>query len=159
MTAPARRIVALLLALWGLVLPGCRREVPIAPPEIVFGEDPCAHCRMIISDTRFAAACVADMPDGTRQRPAFDDFACLIAWEREHPDARIVARYVRDFETGRWLDATTARYVASQEIHSPMASGVAACATEQAAAMLAARHAGKTMDFNQVRDLLTSADP
>src|SRR5262245_16948176 len=54
------------------LLGGCERASTDSPPAIAYGRDECAHCGMIISDDRFAAALI--VRDGAQSHPLlFDD--------------------------------------------------------------------------------------
>ncbi len=98
-------------------------------PSIRWGEATCAHCRMIISDSRFAAAWIE--PGGREQH--FDDIGCLVSALRSHEPPHHTRYFVRDFEADAWLDATTAHYAQSDGFHTPMASGLAAFNRREAA--------------------------
>ncbi len=93
---------------------------------------------MIISDERYAAALVIDEGDREFRGIVFDDIGCMFAHEQAQSALAVAARYVRDQATREWLLAEEAAYVRSPSIETPMASGVAAAATPQAAAELAA---------------------
>jgi copper chaperone NosL len=112
---------------------------PWPPPaaEVHLGEDACAHCRMLVSDGRFAAQ--------ARRRAApdevmvFDDFGCLVAESAKAPiDPQGV--FVRDFNGEVWVRGDVAFIVRSGDIASPMGSGYAAFATRLAAEKEAACH-------------------
>jgi len=79
---------------------GCEKlDQPVDP---VWGKEPCAHCAMLVGDKRFAAQAVQ-----RAERRYFDDIGCFVSWSKDHPPERA---WVRDAESNRWLDATTARY-------------------------------------------------
>lgn len=98
---------AALIALAGvagsLFAAGCARtDVALDP---VWGKEPCAHCRMLVGDKRYAAQVA-----GEAERRYFDDIGCMVLWLDAHgPRARA---WVRDATGQSWLDATRARYVA-----------------------------------------------
>jgi len=142
-------MAAVLLA-GAAAFPGaCSRGGSDAPPEIHFGQDVCAACTMIVSEQRFAAAIVPD--DGRGDPLAFDDIGCLLAWERRHPDAPVLARWVHDHEGPDWLRAESAWYVRSPELRSPMGSGVVAVADDVAARGLSEERDGSAMDWSALR--------
>jgi copper chaperone NosL len=84
--------------------------------EPVWGKQACAHCAMVLSDRRFGAQIVA--PGGDRF--FFDDPGCMVLFLRDRGAAPERA-WVRDAESGRWLDARAARYLAGAP--SPMDFG------------------------------------
>ena len=73
------------------------------PADPIWGKQPCAHCRMLVSDPRFAA----QARTARGETVYFDDVGCLVSYLAEHRDSR--ASWVRA-QSGQWLDAKTARY-------------------------------------------------
>lgn len=110
-----------ILALSGLLLGACSgRQGALQPPEIYYGQDTCAHCRMLISDPRFAAALLTIEGESRK----YDDIGCLLD-DYTHSGVKAAGIYVHDYNTGAWLDARVAVFVQS-DIHTPMASGLVA---------------------------------
>jgi copper chaperone NosL len=144
-----RRAALFAACLWTLWPPGCGDAPSIAPPEIRLGQDVCDVCGMIISDDRFAAGLVVRR-DGVYETRAFDDIGCLLAYEENHPDETVAARYVREFRTRTWLDAETAAYLHSEHLHTPMAFGLAALAAEADARALAGEFPGDLIGYATV---------
>lgn len=143
-----RYYLLLILLLCVFLLNACARgATTAAPPEIRYGEDTCAECNMIISDPRFAAGYAHEISAGRYESLAFDDIGDLLAHLGSHREHKVVAWYVHDYTTEEWLDATTAYYVLSDEIHSPMGHGIAAHATREAAAALAQSKSGLVLDW------------
>lgn len=132
------RLTALALAsLLGAALPACAKAHP-GPPEPVavhFGEDECAHCKMLVSDDRQAAELVTSRGVAT----LYDDVGCLLTQVAgSHPDPQSV--FVRAFDGGAWLRGSDALLVRSGAIASPMGYGFAAFASRDAAETEARRH-------------------
>ena len=115
--------VALMLSSFGLT--GCERVENLAPPQIKYGQDECAHCGMIISDERNAAALIVRSGDEL-QTLLFDDIGDLIDFSREHPQTQVHRRYVHDYRSRQWIDTTGAVFVRSPELHTPIGSGIVA---------------------------------
>ncbi len=100
-----------LLALVALV--ACRQTD--APTEPVWGKEPCAHCKMLVGDKRYAAQLV----DESGEHRFFDDIGCMVLFmEGRKPAERV---WVRESASGTWVDARTARYV--QGARTPMDFG------------------------------------
>jgi copper chaperone NosL len=138
----------LAFALAGLALAGCGSgQAKIAPPTIYYGEDICDQCGMIISDERFAAASVVELSPGRTDTHVFDDIGGMLLYQQSHPAEKVLARYVHDYNTKAWLAAGDAFYVTGETIHSPMGHGVAALATQDAAAELAAAMDAEVIDY------------
>jgi copper chaperone NosL len=124
-----------LAALIGVALSACdgSRSGPREPVAIHFGEDECAHCKMIVSDDRQAAELVKR--DGSAA--IYDDLGCLLSREA-HADPGDV--FVRAFDGSGWLRAESAVVVRSAGIATPMGFGLAAFGTREAAEAEARRH-------------------
>ena len=126
--------LALVLA---LIVAGCARQTALVPPEIHYGSETCADCGMIISDPHYAAAIAwRTTRDDSVQTADFDDIGCLLNWHRHHANAQIVAAWVKNVRTAEWLDATSASYVKSDHLTTPMGSGIAAGAAKENFAVL-----------------------
>lgn len=117
------------LFLFIALLAGCAQgTTELAPPDIRYGEDVCVECNMIISDERFAAAVAHEVGPGRYETASFDDIGDMLEYAAKNTDKPPVAWYVHDYETKEWTDATTASYVASDRVETPMASGLMAFA-------------------------------
>jgi copper chaperone NosL len=142
-------IFALALLVCG-VLCGCSRTATDAPPVVHYGRDECAHCGMIVSDERFAAA-LRIKADGAIRDLVFDDIGDLLDYQREKGSALDVVRsYVHDFQTKQWSDATTASFVKSDEVHSPMGSGIVAASDRTGGEALQAKFGGELLSFSEI---------
>ncbi|MGA9453038.1 MAG: nitrous oxide reductase accessory protein NosL [Verrucomicrobiia bacterium] len=118
------------LASLALVVTGCNQQTALVPPKIHYGLETCADCGMIINDPHYAAALAWHAaPDGPTQSAVFDDIGCLLNWHRHHADAKVLATWVKNVRTAAWLDATSAIYVKSKRLQTPMGWGIAAGAT------------------------------
>jgi len=115
-----KRLGVIVLASGGF-LGGCGTDLSL-PPTIRYGEEACAHCRMIISDDRFAAAVVTKGGETLK----FDDVGCLVEREADQGTPSGSIYWVRDFDGGGWLDARSASYVQSAKVQSPMGYGLTA---------------------------------
>jgi copper chaperone NosL len=116
--------VALFLA---VIVAGCSRQTALVPPEIHYGFDTCTGCGMIISDPHYAAALIwRSTSDDSGQTAVFDDVACLLDWRQQHPNALIAAVWVKNVRTTSWLNASSALFVKSSQLHTPMGGGIAA---------------------------------
>jgi copper chaperone NosL len=108
---------------------------PPAPAPVALGEDACAGCQMIVSDARFAV----ELRTREGALEFYDDLGCLAEkWRGKAPD--LAGAFVRDYASGAWVRGDRCRLVKSGALRSPMGFGLAAFATEDAAAAEAARH-------------------
>lgn len=140
-----------MLILAGLLLlaAGCNRQAPVGPPQVQYGQTECSQCGMTVNDEHYAAALILEQPSGERVAKIFDDIGCMLAFERESHDAKVLARYVKDYQTHAWLDADRAAYVKGAEIHSPMGYGLLAATDSAAAERLALSKSGKVVDLTR----------
>jgi copper chaperone NosL len=147
------RVIGALVLAFGLGLAGCGGGGdPLAPPEIVYGEDICDACGMIIMDPRFAAALVVEV--GGRPEPRkFDDIGDLVAYQHDHPALPVLRAYVHDYDTEEWLVAEEASFVRTAELVTPMDHGLAAFGSGERAAAFASETAGSVLSY---ADLLES---
>lgn len=107
-------------------------SAPAGPPEVQWGVDECSHCHMILSDPRFAAVARSDAGEEAR----FDDLGCLASYVAARSPERW-RTWVHASDGERWLAAADAWFV-RLGAHTPMGSGIAAFASEQAARAAAA---------------------
>jgi copper chaperone NosL len=70
------------------------------PPEIVYGQDVCSRCNMIINEERHAAAYWT--VDGEAR--LFDDTGGMFVYQQETGE-EVASYWVHDLQTGDWLRA------------------------------------------------------
>lgn len=141
--SPAARVPALLAVVVAMACPAP------APGVIHYDVDACEHCRMTISDPRFAAQLVTR----TGKRYLFDDPTCAAAFagsgsvapddvhaiwvnDHAHPDVRI--------------NVNDAVFVVSDQIRAPMNGGTAGFASAAEAAALRGATAGRLARWSDV---------
>lgn len=138
----------LLLALLLLfLLAACSNSAAAGPtpPEIYYGEDICEFCGMIISEERFAAGYITQ--DG--QEHIFDDVGDMVLAYQENSET-ITAAFVHDYENHTWIKAQTAYFVLSEDLPTPMLSGLAAFPTQEQAQKFAKQLHGQVLSFDQL---------
>ena len=139
-----------MLILTGLLtVAGCNRQTPIGPPQVQYGQTDCSQCGMTINDEEYAAALILETPSGERVAKVFDDIGCMLAFESESHEGKVLARYVKDYETHAWLDADRAVYVKGPEIHSPMGYSLLAAKSDAVAERLASSKSAKVVDLTR----------
>ena len=137
------------------LLIGCQQKQSIQPPPVQVGQTECADCGMAVSDERYAAAMIIATPDGEQSPRVFDDIGCMLEYQRGHKDEKVLASYVKDFNTRQWLEADKASYARNASVHSPMGYGiVAAAAAPQAES---AANGAKAMDLAALRQTSAKA--
>lgn len=118
----------------------------IEPPEIHYGEDVCEVCGMIISEARFAAACVTTDGEGH----PFDGIGEMLVFYHDQSEDTIAQCFVHDYETEAWLSADEAVFVVSEDIHTPMGFGIVAVETDEQASALVSETGGATYTFAEL---------
>jgi copper chaperone NosL len=104
-----------------LALAACSRGPP-EPAVLDTRTEACAHCRMAVSDARFAAQVVAP-----REEPRFfDDVGCLRDDLRERRPPVGAVAWVADHRTKAWVRASVAVYARVPGLATPMGSHLVA---------------------------------
>lgn len=104
-----------------LIITACGND----PEPINFGEDNCAHCKMMITDEKYGAELVTDKGKIYK----YDSIECLLEQlhNKTFRDDQIGSTWVIDFSNPRTLiDARTAYYTQNDEFRSPMGLNVQA---------------------------------
>lgn len=141
--------VALIFLLATLALVACSpKAMELSPPEIAYGRDMCDACGMLIDEPQFAAAVILE--DGTPRK--YDDIGEMIQYHRKHPELKVKAWFVHDYDTQEWLPAETAYFVQSSQLKTPMGGGLAAFASQQRAEQFAQQVSGKVMRFEELME-------
>ncbi len=153
MRVAARAMVWLAAALT-VVGSACRQAPPHGPPEVHWGEDACAQCRMIVSERRFAAALW--LRDRGRYEPrVFDDVGCLVRYLHGRDETTVMGPWVWPYRgASGWKLAREAAFVRAPGLETPMGYGIVAFADEARAASFAAEHPGsQVLAWSAVRKL------
>ena len=121
---------------------GCG-NAELRPIEIM-SEDMCSFCKMAISEKRFASELLTQ--DGEVFK--FDDIGCMLRFRKSHghPES-VVATFVLDYETRKWLKAEEAYFVKSKEFRTPMGGNVVAFKMGADAAAAADRTQGVSLRY------------
>ena len=130
----------------GLSLLAACGPAELRPVELV-PEDMCAHCRMAVSEKRYAAQLITE--DGEALK--FDDLVCLANHLRGRGDQGAVAgRFAVDFDSREWVKAEEAYYVRAAAFKTPMGGGVVAFKERAKAEAAAAAHQGRLLRFAEL---------
>jgi copper chaperone NosL len=133
----------------GLLTAACS----IQPQPVHLGSEECDHCRMVISDLRFAAQALT-----TRGRAyKFDAVECLAIWVRagDVPRKELHSLWVSNFAVpGEWVAADEAVFLHAESLRSPMGQGLAAFASSEEAAAHQRELGGQVLTWPEVVDLV-----
>lgn len=137
------------LSLWPMafvVASGCGARIDLRqPPDFRFGEDACDHCKMIISEARFAAGFYDDTDTPRR----FDDIGCLVDFARTSPVAPSTI-WVHSYTGEAWIRGQDALFVISKDIHTAMGSGIVAVDARSEAERLASGGMGHIATLDEL---------
>jgi copper chaperone NosL len=104
--------------LLALALAACARG-PAQPGPLDTRNDACSHCRMAVSDARFAAQIAAP----GEEPMFFDDLGCLRDHLRTRPRLpRGAVAFAADHRTRAWVRASRAVYTRRESVETPMSS-------------------------------------
>lgn len=154
-----KSLTSLLISFCLVLLTACGGEAitPEMPPEILYGEDVCDQCGMIISDERFAAGLVVEVESGIYEHRIFDDIGEMIAYAQEHAsEPPIVSYFVHDYHSKEWLDAEIAYFVQSETMLTPMGYGLVAFAHKPEAEAWAQEWQGSVFSFAELHSHLAA---
>ena len=116
-------------------------------PVDIDAADLCAHCRMVISENRYAA----ELADRDGNVIKFDNLDCMTRYAAAHGgQSAATAWWVMDSEGNEWLDLRQAVLVKSDSIPGPMGSGILATRDPAGAQDLAARFSGRILRFEDL---------
>ncbi len=135
------KYIIILLLLTGIT--ACKDKIDTGPHAVLYGEEACHRCGMIISDKRFAAELITDKGEAQK----YDDIGCMIddLKDAEKRGGSRLAVYVNDYNTGEWLDAGKAFYLQNGELKSPMGYNIAAFGSAEEMNASALRENGKEL--------------
>lgn len=119
------KLSTLYLPMFLLFLVSCSRSFE----PVDYGKEACAHCKMTIVDSRFAAEIV----DEKGKVFKFDDVICLKQFQEEHQKNGDNLIFVGDYlkKQEGMLDASQAVFLKHESFRTPMNGQTAAFATIQ----------------------------
>ena len=130
---------------------GCRATAD-GPPVVELDRTVCARCGMLVSDIRFAAAY---RESGSEPR-VFDDIGCLQNSVRGLKNLGATTFWFHDAVDEKWIEGRGSVFVASPELHTPMAGGYLAFRDAAAAGRETAVRRGRVV--GSLDDLLRDPD-
>lgn len=127
-----------------MLLTACSQE----PADIHYGGDECTHCKMMITDDRFASQIVTK----TGKSIKFDSIECMATYAGDHKAELKSAKYwVSNFSNpGNWIDIQHAFIVRSEVINSPMGASLLAIDSQKSLVQHLAEYPGKTESWKQL---------
>lgn len=121
------------------------------PRPIVFGEDCCTHCRMVLMDPKFGIELVT--PKG--KTFFFDDVNCVVAYETtgQWDPADGSQLYFVDFaKPGELVPLDQCHFVQSETIKAPMASQVAVFGSSKVSEEYREKWNGRNLTWPEIQE-------
>ncbi len=128
-----------------VILFSCKPE----PEAIRYGTDSCHTCKMTLMDHKFGAELVTSKGKVYK----FDDVNCMVDFSNSGylNDESISYTLTIDYsQPGRLIPAENAFYLQSDNIRSPMGSGIAAFETDDARQKYNAELKGNMLNWSEV---------
>lgn len=133
-----------ILALFtGMVLTSCS----VSPKPIEYGTDVCHYCSMTIVDQQHAAEVVTKKGRDYK----FDAIECMVNHMKDIDISEIGLFLINDYaDPGKLIDATSATYLISPGIPSPMGADLSGFAHRQAAQSSQEEHSGEIYSWKKL---------
>ena len=126
----------------------------VEPKEIQYGNDHCYHCDMTVVDKAHSAEYV------TKKGKAFvfDAVECLVMKiNQDKNEEKMAFVLVADFDNpGTLVDASTATYLVSEQIKSPMGANLSAFSDKTKAEEVMAEHGGDLFTWKEIKQKLAN---
>ena len=132
-----------------LLLAGCGAPRADRPPEIRYGKDLCAECRMILGDKRVAAA----LADEAGEIQKFDDIGCVTMYQSKIGTAP-KNFWVHDYATEEWMEGKDAFFAQADNVITPMGYGVAAFSSRAGAQQFVEQQQGRIIPWEGMLSVL-----
>ena len=137
--------ITLALAIFLIGLNSCKIE----PGTIEYGKDGCHFCSMTIVDNQHASEIVTDKGKVFK----YDAVECMINDLKNHEEGSIGLMLVNNYSNpGELIPASTATYLISKEIPSPMGAFLSAFNDEKEASEIRQDKGGDLYDWQSIRD-------
>lgn len=121
----------------------------ISPEPIVYGSDGCHFCSMTIVDQQHAAQFVTKKGKSFK----FDATECMMNQLRAIDNNTIALFLVTDYENpGALIDATTATYLISENIPSPMGAYLSAFKSKEVAENVKNENQGELYTWESLKE-------
>ena len=119
----------------------------VGPKPIVYNEDQCDSCKMLISDHRFGAELVTKK--GRIYK--YDAIECMVQTIVEKGEEEYAYMMVTDYHhPGELISADLAKYIIEKERPSPMGAYLSAYSVETKIENLKTEPSASVMNWNQV---------
>lgn len=136
---------SILLIIFCTLLSGCNSS----PKPVSYGADSCHFCKMTIVDKQHAAQFMTKKG----RSYAFDAAECMLNHLNEIDRNTVALFLINDYNSpGEFIDATTASYLISQNIPSPMGEYLTAFNDQGAAEKAQAANEGEVFSWEEIQN-------
>ncbi len=124
----------------------------ISPQKIEYGTDACHYCNMTIVDRQHASQLVTTKGKAFK----YDAIECMVHDLQENmADTEIAMHLVADFrQPGELMDATSAAYLVSEKIQSPMGENLSAFQDRATAEQAQQEFTGTVYSWDEIKQHL-----
>ncbi|MFC3886275.1 nitrous oxide reductase accessory protein NosL [Bacillus songklensis] len=141
-----KSLLCSLLFIVVFALAGCNQK-DVQPVAIDEKTDKCAICNMSVMDNQFATEVVLENGKALK----FDDIGCMYNWMAENKDEKLLAKFVRDYDTKEWVELEKATFVHDKSIKTPMAYNVVSFSDKKEAEQYISEHQGELLTYDQLQ--------
>ncbi|MBE1555908.1 nitrous oxide reductase accessory protein NosL [Sporosarcina limicola] len=128
------------------ILSGCGKNAAFEPVDINTDIDVCDVCNMSITAVNYATEVI--MKDGSVEK--FDDIGCMVDF-MGGATKETGALFVRDANTGEWIEAQKASYLLNDDYWTPMMYGVISFKDDASAELFSTDNGeGSKLTFDEV---------
>ena len=129
-----------------IFLSGCSSKNSTELPNIHYGQDVCAECRMIIAEKKFSAGFVDKKGDGYK----FDDIGCMRLFIEKNSETPAIF-WVHDLGSEEWIEGIRAFFTHSKTLRTPMGYGIAAFSNADSAGRYLKENEGETVSWEGMK--------
>ena len=132
-----------------IVITACSKQ----PQPIIYGEDECEFCKMMVMDKRYGAELVTDKG----KIYFFDSIECLVGYidnqkiTKDDYHSLWVSNYA---DPGNIIDASKAIYLKNDELRSPMGLNALAVETKEQLGTIFNQYGGEELKFEDLFELV-----
>lgn len=136
-----------------IFLPSCS----VGPSPIEYGQDMCMLCQMIISDPRFGAEIVSRKGKVYK----YDSVECLV---RDYLTGRLTSEQIHSIwvtdlsKPSRLIPASSAMYLQSQILRSPMGMGLSAYSDREMARQMQLQSGGNLLRWDELLQTIQNSE-
>jgi len=133
--------------IWSIVFILCIIGCSVSPQPMEYGVDVCYYCSMTVVDQQHGAQLVTAKGRAYK----FDAIECMINQMKEMEDTEMGLFLINDYRNpGKLIDATSATFLISPGIPSPMGANLSGFSKSDDAFKAEEQFAGETFDWEGI---------